>query len=86
MESSSGHLLGGDIERILEEPLSDSESSLFDSDGDFSAVEGSDSDSVGNSTSPLEGGAGNTFFGGEDMSNYVGRGERFVEILAHKMK
>jgi hypothetical protein len=52
---SSAHLLGGDIERILEEPSSDSESSLFDSDDNFSAIEGSDSDNAGNSTTPLQG-------------------------------
>jgi hypothetical protein len=59
MEASSTCLSGDDIERILEETLSDSESSLFDSDDDSSAIEdlitheASDSDSVGNSTRPL---------------------------------
>jgi hypothetical protein len=81
MESSSTHLLGDDIERILEETLSESESSLFDSDDDSSAIEGlstheaSDSNSAGTSTSPLQGGASDTSFMWEDMSNYVGRRE-----------
>jgi hypothetical protein len=52
MESSNTHLSGDDIERILEETLSDSESSLFDSDDDSSAIEGlrthEASDSEGN--------------------------------------
>jgi hypothetical protein len=72
MESSSTHLLGDDIERILEETLLDSESSFFDSDNDSSAVEGlrthEASDSAGNSTSPLQGGASYTSFMWEDMS------------------
>jgi hypothetical protein len=67
MESSSTHLSGD--ERILEETLSDSESSLFDSDDDSSATEDLStheaSDSAGNSTSPLQGGA-------SVMSFYVG--------------
>jgi hypothetical protein len=68
-------LSGDDIERILEETLSDSESSLFDSDDDSSAIEDlrtheasdSDSDSAGNSTSPLQGGASDTSLMWEDM-------------------
>jgi hypothetical protein len=57
--------LGDDIERILEETLLDSESSLFDTDYDSSAIEDlrtheasdseSESESAGNSTSPLQG-------------------------------
>jgi hypothetical protein len=39
MESWRTNLSGDDIERILEETLSDSESSLFDSDDDSSAIE-----------------------------------------------
>lgn len=39
MESSRTHLSGDDIDRILEETLSDGESSLFDSDGNYSAIE-----------------------------------------------
>jgi hypothetical protein len=84
MEASSTHLLGDDIERILEETLSDSESSLFDPDNDSSAIEdlsthkASDSDSAANSTSPLQGGANDTSFMWDDMSNYVGRRERFI--------
>jgi hypothetical protein len=86
MESSSTHLSGDDIERILEETLSDSESSLFDSDDNSSAIEDmstheasdSDSDSARNSTSPLQGGASDTSFMWEDMYNYVGRRERFI--------
>jgi hypothetical protein len=70
VESSRTCLSGDDIERILEDTLSDSESSLFDSDDDSSAIEDlssheasdSDSDSVGNSTSPLQGGASDTSF------------------------
>jgi hypothetical protein len=72
MESSSTHLSGDDIERILEETLSDSESSLFDSDDDSSAIEGlrthKASDSAGNSTSPLQGGASDTSSMWEDKS------------------
>jgi hypothetical protein len=74
MKSSAARLSGDDIERILEETLSDSESSLFDSDKDSSAIEGlrtheaSDSDSAGNSTSPLQGGASDTSLMLEDMS------------------
>jgi hypothetical protein len=64
MESSSTHLSGDSIERILEETLSDGESSLFDSD-DSSAVEDLStheaSGSAGNSTSSLQGGASDTF-------------------------
>jgi hypothetical protein len=67
-------LSGDDIERILEETLSASESSLFDSDDDSSTNEdlrtheASDSESVGNSTSPLQGGASDMSFMWEDMS------------------
>jgi hypothetical protein len=72
MESSSTHLSGDDIERILEETLSDSESSLFDSDDDSSAIEDlrthKASDSVGKSTSPLQSRASDTSFMWEDMS------------------
>jgi hypothetical protein len=72
MESSSTQLSGDDTERILEENLLDSESSLFDSDDDSSATEGlrthKASDSTGNSTSPLQGGASDTSFVWEDMS------------------
>jgi hypothetical protein len=72
MELSSTHLSGDYIERILEETLSDSESSLFDSDDDSSAIEGlrthEASDSVGNSTSPLQGGASDMSCMWEDMS------------------
>jgi hypothetical protein len=61
-------LSGDDIERILVETLSDSESSLFDSDDDSSAIDDlrtyeasdSDSESAGNSTSPLQCGASDT--------------------------
>jgi hypothetical protein len=73
MESSSTHL-SDDTERILEENLSDSESSLFGL-GDSSAIEdlstheASDSDdSAGNSTSPLQGRASDTSFMWVDMS------------------
>jgi hypothetical protein len=41
----------------------------------------SDSDSAGNSTSPLQGGASDTSFTWEDMSNYVGRREQFIGNL-----
>jgi hypothetical protein len=64
-------LSGDDIERILDETLSASESSFFDSDDNSSAIEdlrtheASDSDNAGNSTSPLQGGA-------SDTSLYVG--------------
>jgi hypothetical protein len=84
MESSSTHLSGDDIERILEETLLDSATSLFDSDDDSSVIEdlriheASDSDSAGNSASPLRGGASDMSFMWEDMSNYVGRRERFI--------
>jgi hypothetical protein len=52
MESSSIHLSGDDIERILEKSLTDCESSLFESDNgssateDFSTHETSNSDSA----------------------------------------
>jgi hypothetical protein len=69
-------LSGDDIERILEETLSASESSLFDSDDDSSAIEDlrthkasdSGSESAGNATSPLQGGASDTSLMLEDMS------------------
>jgi hypothetical protein len=91
MASSSTHLSGDHIERILEETMSDSESSLFDSD-DSSEIEDlstheahevheasyNDSDSAGNSTSPLHGCASDTSFIRDDMSNYVGRREQFI--------
>jgi hypothetical protein len=58
--------------------MSDSESSLFDSDDDSSAIEDlrtheasdsdSNSDSVGNSASPLQGGASDMSLMWEDMS------------------
>jgi hypothetical protein len=37
-----------------------------------------DSDSAGNSARPLQGGASDTPFMWEGMSNYVGRRERFI--------
>jgi hypothetical protein len=69
-------LSADDIERILEETLSASESSLFDSDDDPSAIEDlrthkasdSDSESAGNSTSPLQGRASDMALMWEDMS------------------
>jgi hypothetical protein len=72
MQSSSTHLSGDDIERILEETLSDSKSSLFDSDNDYNAIEDlrthKASESAGNSKSPLQGGASDTSFMWEGMS------------------
>jgi hypothetical protein len=72
MESSSTLLSGDDIERILEETLLDSESSLYDSGDDSSAIEGlkthEASGSAGNSTSPLQDGASDMSFMWEDMS------------------
>jgi hypothetical protein len=60
-----------DIERIL---LSDSERNLTLSEiEDLSTHKASDS--VGYSTSPLQGRASDTSFMWEDMSNYVGRRE-----------
>jgi hypothetical protein len=44
----------------------------------LSTHEASDSDSAGNSTSPLRGGASDMSFMWEDMSIYVGRRERFI--------
>jgi hypothetical protein len=88
MELSSTHLSGDDIERIIEKTLSDSESSLFDSDDshaieDLSTHEASDSysgsDSAGNSTSPSQGEASAMFFMWEDMSNYVRRRKQLTE-------
>jgi hypothetical protein len=65
-------LLGDDIERILEETLSDSESSLFGSDDDSSATEDlrthEASESAGNSTSPLQGWDSDTSLMWEAMS------------------
>jgi hypothetical protein len=68
-------LWGDDIERILE-TFSDGESSLFDSDEESSAIEDmrtheasdSESDSAGNSTSPLQGGGSDTSLMWEDVS------------------
>jgi hypothetical protein len=65
-----------DIERILEETLSDSGSSLFGSDDDSSAIEDlrtreasdSGSESAGNSTSPLQGRDSDMSLMWEDMS------------------
>jgi hypothetical protein len=75
MKSSSKYLSADDIERILEETLLDSESSLFDSGGDSSAIEDlrthEASDSAGNSTSPLQGGATDTSYMWEDMSKVI---------------
>jgi hypothetical protein len=79
-------LSGDDVERILEEPLSDSENSLFDSDDNSGVIEdfsihettvilgneNEDSDCTQGSTSALQGGDSVTAFTWEDMGNYVG--------------
>jgi hypothetical protein len=45
---------------------------------DLNTHEASDRDSAGNSTNPSQGGASDTSFMWEDMSNYVGRRDRFI--------
>jgi hypothetical protein len=84
-------LSGKEVDKVLDEILSDSESSFFDSDDDSSgiddlpvgeaiAVEGTEdeeSDSA-QDASAVQGARSAASFTWEDMSNYIGQREQFV--------